>query len=553
MLLNAGLRRLEFWHGAWLGTDSMLAWRDARANNTRAGFDGCHVQLPAPFGETESLPVARAAIAHIAAHKMFGGGRFAVGSLKPIQIALVSLIEDARVEALALRARPGLRVLWAPFYQSIETRSDLAGLLARLAFALFDLNRADPHPWIEKGRRLFVERVLGSHDAAASRVVGGLLGNDLGQMRLQFNWKSYVVEPAYRDDNSGLWDFEAAPEDETTELDALAPAQTGDERGPPPPRTGDDTVRAGVRGENAGAMLEVPAQRKLPEWDFRPACYRQDWVSLREEMAALGDGAKLASGLREHDARIAQLSRLLRAVRVQQLRRRRALPDGDDLDIDACVAAQIDRRAGQNFNARVYAALQQPRRELALSLLLDASQSTAAIVEHGCVLDLERGAAVLLARALVATGDGFSVAAFRSCGREDVRISVVKNFSERWSETCLDRLAGLHPGFSTRLGAALRDAGRRLSEQPAQRRLLFVLTDGEPSDIDCPDPRYLREDARQAVRELRRAGVDVFCIGLDPAATADLEFVFGRGRAVLVPRLADLGERLCGLYFKLAR
>ena len=29
-------------------------------------------------------------------------------------------------------------------------------------------------------------------------------------MRVQFNPRTYVVEPAYRDDNQGLWDFPAA-------------------------------------------------------------------------------------------------------------------------------------------------------------------------------------------------------------------------------------------------------------------------------------------------------------------------------------------------------
>src|SRR3546814_14587311 len=53
-----------------------------------------------------------------------------------------------------------------------------------------------------------------------SRSIGGLLGNDLGQMRVQFNPRTYVVEPAYRDDNLGLWDFGAdqPPPEEAAEM-----------------------------------------------------------------------------------------------------------------------------------------------------------------------------------------------------------------------------------------------------------------------------------------------------------------------------------------------
>ena len=58
----------------------------------------------------------RAAAAHVQAHLVLGQGLFPVGTLKPLQIALVNLIEDARIETLAMRALPGLRRLWAPYH-----------------------------------------------------------------------------------------------------------------------------------------------------------------------------------------------------------------------------------------------------------------------------------------------------------------------------------------------------------------------------------------------------------------------------------------------------
>jgi len=60
---------------------------------------------------------------------------------------------------------------------------------------------------VSKGRKLFFEQRAYWNDQAISRTIGGLLGNDMGQMRVQFNYKTFVVEPAYRDDNLGLWDF----------------------------------------------------------------------------------------------------------------------------------------------------------------------------------------------------------------------------------------------------------------------------------------------------------------------------------------------------------
>ena len=136
-------------------------------------------------------------------------------------MALIGLVEDARVETLAMRAFPGLRRLWAPFHVAGPSGVITAPtLLARLARALFDPQYADPDGFVEKGRALFAAENDRLDDVSVSRQIGGLLGNDLGQMRVQFNARTYVVEPVYRDDGLGLWDFgeQAQAQDDIVEL-----------------------------------------------------------------------------------------------------------------------------------------------------------------------------------------------------------------------------------------------------------------------------------------------------------------------------------------------
>jgi nitric oxide reductase activation protein len=50
----------------------------------------------------------------------------------------------------------------------------------------------------------------------------------------------------------------------------------------------------------------------------------------------------------------------------------------------------------------------------------------------------------------------------------------------------------------------------------------------------------------------RARGVDVFCVGLDPAGHGSGAAIFGRGNFIPVNRLADLPARLAALYFRLA-
>src|SRR5260370_1131603 len=112
-----------------------------------------------------------------------------------------------------MRQLPGLRKLWSPYHVAVPAGVAAAPtLLARLARALFDPSYHDDDSFVAKGRLMFEARLPRLENPAISREVGMLLGNDLGQMRVQFSAKTYVVEPVYRDDGLGLWDFgEDAP------------------------------------------------------------------------------------------------------------------------------------------------------------------------------------------------------------------------------------------------------------------------------------------------------------------------------------------------------
>ena len=80
----------------------------------------------------------------------------------------------------------------------------------------------DSHGFVVKARRLFDEADM--TDPAPMRAIGGLIGNDLGQMRVQFNARDWVIEPAYRDDNLGLWEFEGEPPQSSEAIDLMIDA-----------------------------------------------------------------------------------------------------------------------------------------------------------------------------------------------------------------------------------------------------------------------------------------------------------------------------------------
>ena len=153
----------------------------------------------------------------------------------------------------------------------------------------------------------------------------------------------------------------------------------------------------------------------------------------------------------------------------------------------------------------------------------------------------------LLAWAIERLGDPFAIAGFHSDTRHQVRYQHIKGFSEGWNDDVKARLAAMEAGWSTRMGAALRHAGHYLGTRQADKKLLLILTDGRPSDVDVTDERPLSEDARQAVRELGQQGVFPYCISLDPRADDYVADIFGRSYTV-IDNVERLPERLPELF-----
>jgi nitric oxide reductase NorD protein len=530
----------------------------------RVNIAGPLIRLPEVFrgvppGEARRL--YRAAAAHAGAHLAFSGPPAPVGTLRPLQLALVAVIEDARVETLAMRRLPGLRRLWAPFHVAVPAGFPTAGaLLARIARALFDPAFVDDTGFVAKARAMFEAEVASGHleHREMSRRIGGLIGNDIGQARLQFDAKGYVVEPAYRDDGLGLWQFDdpSAPvESVEVAVDAVRLRQTEE-----PEEADREREEAEERRGAAGRARSVAADERgvvvarYPEWDRAAGVERPDWTTVREVAVPPGNPAAIERLLDGEPGLRARVARLVRAGRIGRAGVHKRQPDGFDLDLDAVLEAGIALRIGELPDDRLYRTRARPSRDLAVSVLVDVSESTRDRIDKDTtVLDIERAAVAHLAEAMTSLGDRFALSAFASAGRDDVRHVRIKDFSEAYDRGAQARLAGLAPGLSTRLGAALRHAGAEIAGVRSHRKLVLVLSDGEPSDIDVEDPQDLVEDARRAVLGLRHRGIDVFGIGIGAGTANHGAAIYGRANHLALKRIADLPARLSECYFRLSR
>jgi nitric oxide reductase NorD protein len=574
-------RRINMYLRALWGRDFFL--RPTSGDfETREGYkpyiEGYLLHLPDAYDDFEGISgveLYRAAAAHSASHLVETSTPISAESLNPLQMAVIAVIEDARVEELAIRRFPGLRQLWAKFHTIPATQAATVGdYLNRLARALLDRNYSDGDAWIAEGRALFAaaERL---QDNQVSWDIGVQLAHKLKDKGIAFNPRTDELTAPYRDDNRYFWEFE--------EFDFEQAATAGYETVQQVRKyvnvmemvneidcelAGDDAQEIWVLGtelrpyEDMGVSYNE-SEGKEPlsdpfhysEWDYQIQLERPSWATVLEKRPKMGDLQIIDDIAAQHKRIIAQMKFLLDAMQPQGVTRIRKLEDGDELDINAAIMSSIDMRMGMQPDPRIMMRSVRKIRDISVLVLLDLSESTndkVAGQEH-TVLDLTRQATVLLADAINKVGDPFAIHGFCSDGRHDVEYQCFKDFNQSYNEVPKARLAGMTGQLSTRMGAAIRHSTHYLKLQRSAKKLLLVITDGEPADVDVRDPQYLRFDAKKAVEEAGRNGVVTYCMSLDPRADQYVSRIFGAKNYMVVDQVERLPEKLPLLYAGLTR
>lgn len=560
-------RRLSMYLRALWGREFWLRPAAGEGEAARPFIADFTIHLPDALDdapEAAGPDLYRAMAAHAAAHLAYTREAMSAEGLTPLQMAAIGVMEDARVEALAARDFPGLAAIWRRLHRA--TPSDDAGvgaLLGRVARALADPAYEDPHPAVSAARRRWTESALPLESNRVSWDEGVTLAHDLARARLAFHPREDRADVAYRDDNRYLWEF-----DEADAVGATPWQERQVRRRVSLMEFVNETEVEGA-GDDAQEIWTLPTELfpyedhghsyneregrppapepvRYPEWDYRLQVDRPDWCTVLEGQAASGDAAKIDALVAANRPLAERLRRLIEALHPEGVQRLRRQEEGDDLDLEAAVRAMVDLRLGATPDTRVHRRSVRRERDLAILFLLDLSQSTNERVRgaDSTVLDLTREATALLADAMAKLGDPFAIHGFCSNGRQEVDYTRFKDFAEPHGEASKARLAAMRGELSTRMGAAMRHAGAVLARRPERKRLLVVLTDGAPSDVDVRDPQYLRADARKAVESLAREGVAAFCVSLDPAADDYVSRIFGAGRYAVVDRVERLPERL---------
>ncbi len=577
-------RKLNFYLRALWGRDFFLRPTAADHDGFKPYLEGRVMHVPDAvdgIGGVTGHELYRAMVVHQGAHMIYTHEPLSAEQLSPAQMFFIGFMEDARVEYCAVQNFPGLKKLWG---------------------ALLAIEHDEPplHPTVlllEHIARMLLDASIGIDDAEVTALVEKFHANiEANKMNPQFSWhlglelftllqgrrdvpSLRILESLripYRDDNRLIWDFDefawvdsveymAASQRQVRKyVSAIEMANEVDCE-----LAGDDAQEVWICAtefmpyEDAGEATvsfndmwgkePVSEPFHYHEWDYQVQLHRPDWATVYERRQPKGDPEIIEQILIDHKPVTHRIKQIIDMLQPEGVQRVRNMEDGDEIDINAAIDAMISIRMGEQPNPRITMRNIIKNRDLSVVVLLDLSESTNEKMDGSdkTVLELTREAAALVATAINGVGDPFAIHGFASDGRHDVQYYRFKDFNQRWDDEAKSRLAGMTGGLSTRMGAALRHAGHHLLNQTERKKLILLVTDGEPADIDERDPQHLRIDTKKAVEELATKGVMSYCLTLDPNADHYVKRIFGANNYTIIDHVDRLPEKLPVLFASL--
>lgn len=281
------------------------------------------------------------------------------------------------------------------------------------------------------------------------------------------------------------------------------------------------------------------------EWDTSLKKYRKDWCRLKEtvdEESVESMNTDNMDALRHAEHRIKKTFDQL--INNQKFMRNQS--DGDEIDIDAWVSARSSKSKDADDYQNLYIKNNTNDRDVAIMFAVDLSGSTA-----GWKNSMIKQSTWLLCKALARMGDQYAVYGFSGSGRSNCRVYPVKTFNENYTKSVKSRIFSMKPHQYTRMGVAIRHLSMLLGKTTAKTRILFVLTDGRPDDLDSYRGQYGVEDTRLALNEAKALSLKPFVLTFDKEGMDYLPYMLGSSRYQLITDISQLPIQISNIYKQL--
>ena len=285
----------------------------------------------------------------------------------------------------------------------------------------------------------------------------------------------------------------------------------------------------------------------IDEWNYKTQDYLINFVCIKPLVDVDITPMALPKRLKNLVKKVQSELDLMELDRIKNS----ALPYGDEINLDTW----IDYQSHQNksgHHQKFYESFECKTRDMSTLILADVSLSTeAGITQEVRIIDMIKDGLMVFSESLHRLQDRFALYTFSSLKNTNVRFQIVKNFKESYNDLIRGRIDNIKPGYYTRLGAAIRESAKILDKQKTANKLLLIISDGKPNDVDRYDGRYGIEDTKKAIEEAKQLGITPFCVTIDLEAKDYLSYLFGRNGYVVIRDSQKLPKVLPEIYMNL--
>lgn len=188
--------------------------------------------------------------------------------------------------------------------------------------------------------------------------------------------------------------------------------------------------------------------------------------------------------------------------------------DGSEIDLDSFIRAFVDIKMKKNVDQKLYSLKVIQQQDFAVSILLDQSMSSDSWVNDRRILDVCLDSIGIMGLLFQDHIQGMSIQSTFSHGHQTCFLQKIKKAEEDWSHF-YQRAQLIRPQGYTRLGPGIRYCLQELQRSNAKQKILIMLTDGRPTDIDGYEGLYGIQDIHQAMREAKQKNIHTYALTVD--------------------------------------
>lgn len=254
---------------------------------------------------------------------------------------------------------------------------------------------------------------------------------------------------------------------------------------------------------------------KYPEWSSVESRYIANYCNIKTEYVSgkTDKFEKFAAIKNAHSTKIKYWRSKITELQHRPIWKKK-LAQGTEVHLDEATRELTEIKFGIVPKELWYTQKRKTETDLAICILFDQSMSSDSWIANHRILDLTIESLALTGLLFQELLPQIQIAGTWSQTRHHCHYKIYKKFSDSWLHF-FSQLESIEAEGYTRLGPAIRHATTELSQIKAEKKLLMLITDGKPTDIDGYEGVYGISDVKRACTEAEQKRITTVALAID--------------------------------------